>query len=790
MAEPQYTVFIRVPIPRRGFVDPPAVSWDTAKDDALWKILSQHGEIDSDRFEVPVEFLVQQVAYLNERHQSHTLAQVRKAAAAAKGSAAQSPIPGADLAGPGHLRTPSALSIRRDVSMLRNESGTAGPAMNAPARPAMSRNTSATTTVMRDGGGASPRIGNRPNPRGAGQSGGIRLSSLPTPSPAPTPRSPKLPGAEINRMDSPGPAETSSTTSSSDDESLPVQSRIIRRPPRPQQQDSSLGYHADDDDESEPAFQPRNAPSADASAHDLSSTLKLRNQEGRNPPRRAPKPFAKELNHSQTSDSSASSPAMVSRPGKSRERNSAGPSSPRRNTETRSSQENSEGTPSISSSFSDLDGIKNQHLLTIFVMFRRLWSGLPKDASFPSDLKGLGYFINDQDEVRSIEDPDNYFKFFIDKNPRICARQRFAFNHALESVIHERLEKEGLQKLFLPLETSTTEPHMPIFITPDLDTKSRIVVIFGEPTQELGLVAGRVANGAGGINEGSMVSVVRALASQRSSPDDASPPGIVLANMGQTYFWPQGKRAITVLVSSFLPLPSLLHKGVRHVPALNDISGNEDPVKHVKYIFGEVLRSMANDKALLDVIAIGESCEIVEKFLDGEQAWDTWGKRLNSLTLLGPVYEAESLTNASFKEFMAKRARGYLVCPEPLGTPLAPPEGNSELRIPSLGFPCLSSSEPMYDETILIRARSHIISHIQDVAMDLGYENPAVTPIDCPPPAMTEQHWDDLPEENKPVVSKVDPAEFKAQVKQAKRWRKFQETGKAPDTDSESESEI
>ncbi|QYT04510.1 Autophagy-related protein 29 [Trichoderma simmonsii] len=359
MAEPQYTVFIRVPIPRRGFVDPPAVSWDTAKDDALWKILSQHGEIDwslvADRFEVPVEFLVQQVAYLNERHQSHTLAQVRKAAAAAKGSAAQSPIPGADLAGPGHLRTSSALSIRRDVSMLRNESGSAGPAMNAPARPAMSRNTSATTTVMRDGGGASPRIGNRPNPRGAAQSGGIRLSSLPTPSPAPTPRSPKLPGAEINRADSPGPAETSSTTSSSDDESLPVQSRIIRRPPRPQQQDSSLGYNADEDDESEPAFQPRNAPSADASAHDLSSTLKLRNQEGRNPPRRTPKSFSKDLHHSQTSDSSASSPAMVSRPGKSRERNSAGPSSPRRNTETRSSQENSEGTPSISSSFSDLD---------------------------------------------------------------------------------------------------------------------------------------------------------------------------------------------------------------------------------------------------------------------------------------------------------------------------------------------------------------------------------------------------------------------------------------------------
>ncbi|KAK4074486.1 uncharacterized protein Triagg1_5082 [Trichoderma aggressivum f. europaeum] len=414
---------------------------------------------------------------------------------------------------------------------------------------------------------------------------------------------------------------------------------------------------------------------------------------------------------------------------------------------------------------------KSQNLLIVVAMFRRLWSGLPKDASFPTDLKGLGYFVNDQDEIRSIEDPDNYFRFFIDKNPRICARQRFAFNHAMESVIHERLEKEGLQKLLLPLGTSITEPHMPIFVTPNLDTKPRIVVIFGEATQELGLVAGRVANGAGGINEGSMVSVVRALASQRSSPDDASPPGIVLANMGETYFWPQGNRAITVLASSFLPLPSLLHKGVRHVPALNDIPGNEGPVQHVKYIFGEVLRSMANDKALLDVIAIGDSCEIVEKVLDGQEAWDTWGKRLNSMTLLGP------------------RARGYLVCPESLGTPLAPPEGNSELSIPPLGFPCISSSEPMHAETILIRARSHIFAHIQEVAMDVGYENPAITPVDCPPPAMTEQHWDDLPEEDKPEVTKLDPAEFKAQVKQAKRWRKFQETGKAPDTDSESESE-
>ncbi|KAL6866789.1 hypothetical protein J3F83DRAFT_715609 [Trichoderma novae-zelandiae] len=383
MAEPQYTVFIRVPIPRRGFVDPPPVSWDVAKDEALWKILSGHKEIDwnlvADRFEVPVDFLVQQVAYLNERHQSHFLAQVRKATAAAKGSATQSPVPGSDA---GHLRTPSALSIRRDVSTLRNESGAAGPAINPPNRPAMSRNTSATTTVMRDGGGASPRIGTRPSLRALDQAARTRLSSLPMPSPSP--KSPELPSAEIDRANSPGPAESSSS-SSSDDESLAVQSRIIRRPPRYQPtQDSYAGYPGDEDDESEPAFRPYKAPSAGPSSPDLSSTLKLRNGDGRNGARRNPRPFVKEPHHSQNSDSSASSPATPLRPVKARESTNADPSSPsRRAADPRSSRENSEGTPSISSSFSDLDDASVTRSAMEEALASRMDRGSASRFSFP-----------------------------------------------------------------------------------------------------------------------------------------------------------------------------------------------------------------------------------------------------------------------------------------------------------------------------------------------------------------------------------------------------------------------
>ncbi|KAM0521790.1 hypothetical protein ACHAPE_002351 [Trichoderma viride] len=423
-------------------------------------------------------------------------------------------------------------------------------------------------------------------------------------------------------------------------------------------------------------------------------------------------------------------------------------------------------------------------------MFRRLWSGLPPDAKFPSDLKGLGYFVNDQDEIRSIENPDNYFKFFLNRNPRICARQRFEFNHAMEAIIHKRLECEGLLKLCLPLGAWDTEPHLPFFITPDLETRSRIIVIFGEPTHELGVLAGRVANGPGGIDEGSIIPVVRAVKLQRGSSSDDTPPGIVLANVGQTCWWPEGQRAITVTANNAVPLPSLVHRGVQHVPNIHGIPGNNSAEEHVKYVFDEVISRRANEKATVDIIATGESCEIVERFLDGEEAWNTWGSTISTLVLLGPVYESEGLKNDKFKDFMAKRGRAYVLSHEPVGTPLAPPEGNSSRWIPSLGLPCLSSSEPMYTESIFVRARSHILSYLQEVALDLEYENPVLVPADYDIPLpTTEQSWEELPEAEKPIVIKANPDELEEDIRQIKRWKQFEETGKAPESDSEREIE-
>ncbi|KAF7547634.1 hypothetical protein G7046_g8943 [Stylonectria norvegica] len=418
-------------------------------------------------------------------------------------------------------------------------------------------------------------------------------------------------------------------------------------------------------------------------------------------------------------------------------------------------------------------------------MFRRNWASLPKDVSFPSDLKGLGYFVNDDDEVRSIENPDCYFKYFINRNLRINERLRFEFNHALERIIFERLANEGLEKLSLPAIATATQPHLPIFVTRDIASRFRIVLILGEPTQDLGMLAGRVANGPGGLNQGSMVSVVRALQEQASSPTNFSPPGVVLANMGQRYWWPEGNRALTITASADIPLPSIVHAGRKYVPSLNDIPGSETANKHLETIFQKLGSDWAADHTMIDVVAIGESCDIIEKFLDNPGNWETWGSRLSSMVLIGSVYCTERLTNDALKLFLAKRARCYLLSPEPVDTPLASPSGNPNMSIEALGAPCFSSSEAQHTELILIRALSPILRFLCKVAETPGFENSPIVVVEVPETDVIEESWKQATEEEMPIIDVVDPAVIEKQTRETRRWKRFMDTGETHLTDSD-----
>ncbi|RGP79612.1 mitochondrial 40s ribosomal mrp2 [Fusarium longipes] len=418
-------------------------------------------------------------------------------------------------------------------------------------------------------------------------------------------------------------------------------------------------------------------------------------------------------------------------------------------------------------------------------MFRRHWSGLPKDISFPKELAGLGYLVNDQDEVRLIKDPDCYFKFFINKNSRVNERQKFQFQRAMEDIIHERLEKESLQKVQL---LPGNKKQCPIFVSPSISKTARIVIIFGEPNQDLGFVAGRVVNGPGGITKGSMISVVQALAKQRATPNDPDPPCVVLANMGQRFWWPEEERAITIEDAADIPLPSLVHSGRRYSKELNEITGSETTIAHMTTVFNKVLNE--NKDAKVDIIAIGQSCEVVLEFFENNQNWAQWGSRLGGMLLMGTVFPADLLVNAEFKDFLAKRTRGYLISDDALDTPLAMPSGNPSLKIEPLGCPCFSGGEDQHTEMILIKALGPALEYLQEIALTPEYVNPDMAVAERLPTDFTDEQWGELPDEARPEVETVSPEWIKEEVKQLRRWNYFEKHGVAPPEEEDDDEDL
>ncbi|KAF2757552.1 hypothetical protein EJ05DRAFT_476797 [Pseudovirgaria hyperparasitica] len=264
VAEPEekvhFTALIRLPFLRGDFVDPPQVDWDNTRDQALWKIISRSSKASAidwtelaNKFQVPHTFLLQQAAWLYERHISHVRAQMRKVqtptASTGIGSASSTtPVCSVPMKrlGSGGSRAPSSLSIRSKVEIVKVDGSLPG-SPKAPA-PTISR-TPSTTTVTHSGLGVTAPVSPRPPHRSF-------RSSFPPSRKAP----PAVPvhGASTatnhpTSPDSLSGADSSSSASSSDEEpDNPIRrSQIFKRPPRFTQRKSPLAP-LDDASENDP----------------------------------------------------------------------------------------------------------------------------------------------------------------------------------------------------------------------------------------------------------------------------------------------------------------------------------------------------------------------------------------------------------------------------------------------------------------------------------------------------------------------------------------------------------
>lgn len=265
--------------------------------------------------------------------------------------------------------------------------------------------------------------------------------------------------------------------------------------------------------------------------------------------------------------------------------------------------------------------------------------------------------------------------------------------------------------------------------------------------------------GPGGVDEGSMVSVVKLL------QQEEAPLGIVLANTGETWWWPQGKRALAYRQSLGVGMRSAVMHGTWYDPEANGIPGNSDAEEHVQCVFEKVLADaqFVNKEAVVEVIGLGDGAVVVQKYLDAN--WDRWAGRIGCMALVAGALGEDEVKSEGFKKFLKQasfpcspgpaflmllpmqvcctnpfpqKATTYIISDEPLGTPLANAGGNPHtMTFTSYGCPVLSAGEPYYSERAFVKSKGHVLPWMEEVYREgKSYVNPEreVTFKDDTPP--------------------------------------------------------
>ncbi|KAJ5459914.1 uncharacterized protein N7458_001466 [Penicillium daleae] len=364
-----FTVFIRLPFPRGDFVDPPPVEWNAAKDQALWDILSRPSKGDgidwkalADHFDVTLQFLLQQAAWLYDRQLSQVRAQMRRVPPVQ--SSSPSPAPGS-------VSGSTALSANAPKGLA--PTGPRGPSRpvsqqkDVPQRAPSGRRTSSTSTTTINQARHSRDSSRNETPTEGKEQRWENFVRRPSVTRREQPQTTSF-------MRSPTLEEEDLSSSSTESDSEVEETRRVprfRKFGKFSTQRIGLQDDADDDEDDTPAFLPLSRENdqtpRDRPGEELSATLRLDAERAAAARRR----MADRAGHrhpvaTESSTSSMSSGAPVSltnsdsrrlgQPASALSPHRAGEAprqSPRKS--TTSGRDASDGTPSMGSSFSDLD---------------------------------------------------------------------------------------------------------------------------------------------------------------------------------------------------------------------------------------------------------------------------------------------------------------------------------------------------------------------------------------------------------------------------------------------------
>jgi hypothetical protein len=175
-------------------------------------------------------------------------------------------------------------------------------------------------------------------------------------------------------------------------------------------------------------------------------------------------------------------------------------------------------------------------------------------------------------------------------------------------IVLNRLQEAGLEIWRLPLgdgpeesKAPAPDPHVPILVSKNLSGAARIIVVFGEPVQDLGIWAYRSV-GQDGVNFGSAVNFTKHVLSESEDKTDTA---LVIANTGQLLWHCASSRAVTQRTWEAADRPAGPW-GQATRSWRNKIPGNKDLNEHIQYVFENVIWPRLDKKSRVDVIGLSE----------------------------------------------------------------------------------------------------------------------------------------------------------------------------------------
>ncbi|KAF3040364.1 hypothetical protein E8E12_009494 [Didymella heteroderae] len=316
-------------------------------------------------------------------------------------------------------------------------------------------------------------------------------------------------------------------------------------------------------------------------------------------------------------------------------------------------------------------------------MFRRKEDTIPPDASYPADLKRLGFFINKLGHIRMIEAPEKPFVFNSTNIERHNEVRNEALHACSRAEVLDRLSKLGIRQLYFPhlATTKPDGPHIPI-LAPPLDVlkrRKRVVVVVNDALQDLGILAYRQLQRELGLNGGSVVNLAKELirragaagegATQGAFSDlfddgaavkDANEaPGLIVMNTGQLLYSHKYNRAMTIRSWYALPRKSIVHDVIRIHDQENYVEGHRNATEHIQSVFDQVLcdPNCVAPEAEVYVVGIeGGAEKTLEVF---KEDFEKYGRRVTAMAVVHAMLDNSEVTHPSIKAFLHQRTRQW-----------------------------------------------------------------------------------------------------------------------------------